>query len=230
MRFTDEMINGMYSHNLTYIKQPVSDDKFCNIIESELKHNIDIGKTFLNVQFDFPYSLSMLHALITQPSEVTTYDYYLFQAERFEQLSARKDCVLQMLDNSILQQALELDLHANGDIGHDFVRRRFERRSTVYLQPGLVDNYICFSGSQAVGHCDLFISDGVAKIEDVDVAPDQQRKGYGTAMLREMIRIALGQGVTTIYLITDHDDTAKDMYEKCGFLRVSKKTEMLFKV
>lgn len=231
IRFKDDMIGDMYSHNLTYIKHQVSRDGFQSIIEGELKNCINAGKAFLNVQFDFPYDSSILDLLEYKPSEVTIYDYYVFQAEYLEKLASRGDCVVRKLDNSLMEEALALDLRANGeDMGEDFIKRRFERRSKVYLSPGMVDNYICFSNGEAVGHCDLLLNKDVAKIEDVDVAPDHQRKGYGTVMLKEMINTALSQGAKTIYLITDHEDTAKDMYEKCGFYRAAQKAEMLFKV
>lgn len=231
MRFRDNMIDDMYSHNVTYIKREISDAEFRKLIASEIAHSTSIGKNFLTVQFDFPFRPSMVQELDNQPSEITIFDYYLFQNGHFENLASRKDCTLRRLDSSLLKHALELDLHTNGEgNGRDFVKRRFERRSKVYLLDGLVDNYICFHGSDAVGHCDMFLNGNVAKIEDVDVAPDQQRKGYGTAMLKEMIRIAMSKGAETIYLVTDHDDTAKDMYEKCGFVGVAKKTALLFKI
>lgn len=229
MRFRDRMIEDMYSHNLTYIKHDIKAFKFQNIIQNEIIQSIKLGKNFLNVQFDFPYRTSMLDKSEKQPSEITSYDYYLFSIEQLSKLKVRNDLNIRKLDDSILKQALKLDLDANGeDMGIDFIKRRFERRSKVYLQSGMVDNYICFHGNEAVGHCDLFINDTIAKIEDFDVAPDKQRKGYGTVILKEMIRTSISNGADTIYLITDHDDTAKDMYEKCGFSKVSTKTKMLY--
>jgi spore maturation protein CgeE len=38
------------------------------------------------------------------------------------------------------------------------------------------------------------------------------------------------RGVKIAYLITDSDDTAKDMYTKCGFTKVWQKTILFFKL
>ena len=37
-------------------------------------------------------------------------------------------------------------------------------------------------------------------------------------------------GAKAVYLITDASDTAGEMYQKCGFLRVGRKHELLFPV
>jgi spore maturation protein CgeE len=231
IRFTDSLLGNMYSHNLTYIKYDISDEEFVKILSAEAAHNRNVGKGFVNIQFDFPNRPELLGNGNLEPAEVTSYDYYFFPVEHYASLKPREDCVIKKLDNSLLETALELDLRTNGeDLGADFVKRRFERRSMVYLEPGKVDNYICIHNDEAVGHCDLFINGNVAKIEDFDVAPDKQRQGYGTAILKEMIRFALEDRADTIYLITDHSDTAKDMYEKLGFIKVASKTEMLFAI
>ena len=57
-------------------------------------------------------------------------------------------------------------------------------------------------------------------IEDFDVIPEVQRKGYGTALLRYMSELAFRGRVETVLLVTDMDDTAKDMYIKLGFTYV----------
>lgn len=124
---------------------------------------------------------------------------------------------------------VEFDIRVNGeDIGKSFIKRRFERRSKVYLSEGLVDNYLCYFDGKIIGHCDLFLNDNVAKIEDFDVAPEMQRKGFGTTILKEMVLIAREHGAKIIYLITDNDDTAKDMYKKCGMIKVGEKTELIY--
>ncbi len=231
IRFFDKMLGDMYFHNLTYIKQDVSDNEFQSTLQSEIIQSARMGKDFLNIQFDFPYRSSLLDKIEKQPCEITTYDYYVFPIEGFDRLKAREDCSLKKLDSSMLEEAFKLDMHVNeGNTGDEFTKRRFLRRSKVYLQPDMVDNYIFFHNHQAIGHCDLFMNGCVAKIEDFDIAPSMQRKGYGTAMLKEIIKIALHNHAETIYLITDHDDTAKDMYEKSGLSKVTSKTQMLFKI
>lgn len=229
VRFFDPQIPDMYSHNLTYIKEHVPACALPQIISREITAARTSGRTFLNVMTDVRLDSATLQGLPLTPSDHCLYDYYVFGRRDTGSLRSREDCEMAALSADLCEAALELDLRANGeDMGEDFVRRRFARRSQVYLAAGGVDHFLCFHEDDAVGHADLFISDGVAKIEDVDIAPDRQRKGFGTTMLKAMIELAWSRGAETVYLITDHDDTAREMYEKTGFVRVAQKAEWLF--
>ena len=75
----------------------------------------------------------------------------------------------------------------------------------------------------------MFINNSIAKIEDFAVSPRHQRKGYGTTILKSLIEIALDKNVTIMYLETDEDGTAKEMYKKCGLFKVNDFTDLLFK-
>lgn len=229
IRFSDRDIPDMYSHNLSYIKGHVPASALSAIISREITAARQAGRTFLNVQTDIPVDPDELRDLPTAPAATCLYDYYVFDRPDTRSLRSRSDCQMVPFSASVREAALQLDLRANGeDMGEDFVRRRFTRRSQVYLATGGVDNYLCLYRDKAVGHADLFIHDGVAKIEDVDVAPDSQLQGFGTAMLKAMIELAWQKGAQVVYLVTDHDDTAKDMFEKTGFVKVAQKAEWLF--
>jgi len=41
-----------------------------------------------------------------------------------------------------------------------------------------------------------------------------------------MLKDCYEKGIEEAYLITDSDDTAKDMYKKCGFSKIGEKTEL----
>jgi GNAT superfamily N-acetyltransferase len=52
-------------------------------------------------------------------------------------------------------------------------------------------------------------------VDDLVTAPAEQGKGYATAMLRHLARIARDMGLWRIWL--DSRDTAKTFYEQVGF-------------
>nr|WP_269320288.1 GNAT family N-acetyltransferase [Oceanivirga salmonicida] len=79
-----------------------------------------------------------------------------------------------------------------------------------------------------MGICDLFMHNKIAKIENFLVIPKYQRKGYGTYILKNIIDIALENGTELIYLITNENDTAKEMYEKLYFDKVGERIEIVF--
>ena len=65
-------------------------------------------------------------------------------------------------------------------------------------------------------------------IEDFAVSPQNQRKGYGTTILKSLIEIALERDADIVYSETDEGDAAKEMYKKCGLFKMNDFTDLLF--
>ena len=227
IRFRDDDLKDMYSHNLTYIKHAKTTSEFKDCVEKEISNCKAEGMTLLNIQFDFPYDESLLSQIEKKPDKIFTYDYYQFEKHGIHELSAKDDCSIVKLDASHLKDGLTLDLEIDDDT--EFATRRFNRRSRVYIEDNTLDNYLCFYKGRAIGHCDMFKNGQVIKLEDFDVSPKFQRKGFGTAILRYLIDSVISED-NIIYLITDHNDTARDMYTKRGFKCVGSGVQMLFRL
>ncbi len=229
LRFEDLLIEDMYSHNLSYITARHLGSSLQQVIAYELDLRRQQQKRYLNITCDEPVSSLITDEILDEANQVTVYDYYRSLTDHMVRMHSRADCSIRLLEPVLLPLALELDLACNaGELGEDFVRRRFERRSGVYLQPGLVSNYLLFHHDTAVGHADLFIHNGTAKIEDFDIIPEQRAQGFGTAMLRQLGTAAQSLKAEQVYLIADQADTVGQMYVKCGFQYVASKMELLF--
>ena len=133
-----------------------------------------------------------------------------------------------LIDDRFDADRLRIDSDSGQDPEMDFYRRRHDRRKLVYLSPGGVDGYVLIAGNQVVGNSDLFMADGLAKIEDVTISANRQRQGFGSLMLKELSEIAASRDAETVYLLTSEEDTAKEMYKKLGFIKVGEKTQLHF--
>lgn len=91
-----------------------------------------------------------------------------------------------------------------------------------------LDMHVCYHKGEPIGNCELFINGTVAKIEDFDILDAYQRKGFGTSVLKHLVRKAQGQGAEWVYLITDDAETAKEMYVKSGLVLAGQKTQLHF--
>ncbi|MDD3242452.1 MAG: GNAT family N-acetyltransferase, partial [Eubacteriales bacterium] len=98
----------------------------------------------------------------------------------------------------------------------------------VYLAEGGVDCYLCYFGEEPVGSCDLLVWDGMAKGEDFTICSQWRKQGFGSAVLAQLAAIAREKGAQTFYVMTDEDDTAWQMYRKCGMERVGGRQEWFF--
>ena len=231
IRFIDDLLKDMYYHNFTLIKNSNSDDELFRRIEDEILLRKTEGENFCNI-VSFVSLSDYLRQKFENKPEISVNGFYLFDTDKLSQLRGKNDCTISKVSNEkMIDDVLRLDLEHDGDsLGVDFCTRRVYRRKDVYLSAEGVNSYVCYADNKAVGSCDLFINKKVGKIDDFSVSPTKQRQGYGTAILKFIIETALSSGASNIYLVTDEDDTAKEMYQKNGFCKIGETTDLLFKI
>jgi len=226
-RFRDDLLKDMHYHNFTLIKDGSSDDKLYDLIQGEISYRKDSG--FCNIVSFVPISNYLVQKFEIRP-QVSVNGFYLLDISKHSVPNNKEGCAISKVhDANTLSEIVRLDLEHDGDsLGVDFCTRRANRRGKVYLLDEGVNSYICYDNGEAIGSCDLFINEDVAKIEDFLVSPAKQRQGYGAFILKSIIEIALNRGASTIYLVTDEEDTPKEMYLKYGFRKIGEKTDLLF--
>lgn len=229
LRFKDDLIPDMWYHNYTWIKNAYDDAALIRLIESEITHSKNNGRNFCLLRCHVPISPS-IPAQLSQEPEISTEGYYVFDVAKLPMMSETKGSRVAKIDRvEMMEDLLKLDLeHDEESLGKDFCTRRVYRRKDVYLSDGGLDCYICYYNDIPVGSCNLFMHGDIAKIEDFAVSPNHQRKGFGMTILKTLIEIALRNNVTTIYLETSEDETAKEMYMKCGFYKVGEFIDLSF--
>ncbi len=230
IRYRDNLLPDMYDFNYTFIKNAMEDNSLHSTIEQEISQSMLDGNNFCNIMQTAPVSDSLISMFKTKP-EVTTYGFYSFDIANFSKLQGNESCIIKKVDSDkMVEDALHLQLAHNGEnFGREFCTRMVYRRGKVYLSDTGVDSYICYDDGVAIGNCDMVSSHDVTKMEDFGVLSTHQRKGYGTAILKELIGIAIKNNAQTIYVMTDEDDTAKEMYLKLGFVKTGEKTQLFFK-
>lgn len=99
--------------------------------------------------------------------------------------------------------------------------QRDEPRERLYISLGLdgdqpLRHYIARLGEEPVGGLSLFLGQEAAGIYNVEVAPDKQRRGVGTAMTRAVLEEArkLGSRVGVVGPTPE----SRSMYERLGFV------------
>ena len=227
VRLRDSALRDMFSHNLTYIERPLPDEALFSLFLQERRLRRAEGEQYLNLTLERAPSTRLLQRFARMGCVRTVYDYYLYMGKTARSVG---NCAAVPMTPAMRGEALSFDVMVNGAaFGEDFLRRRFARRRKAYLS-GEVTHFLCYHAGRVVGMCDLFLHEGVAKIEDFDVAPAYQRRGFGSAMLAQLVRRAEDRGAHTVYLITDDADTAQEMYKKSGFVQAAQKHEILFPV
>lgn len=231
IRFYDTQLHDMYYHNFTGIKRSLNNKELKCVIEDEISLNLSNNIDFCTILSDFYFDSSILSS-IAYKFDLSINGYYSFDISQSSRLNSLSNCIIKKVENQeLLRDVLYCDLqYDEEELGKDFCERRCYRRGKVYLSDKGVNAYLCYHNGEIIGNCDLFIHNGVAKIEDFFVITKYQRRGYGTTILKELIEISLKENCHTIYLITDEEGTAKEMYQKIGFNKIGERMDLFFKL
>lgn len=225
----DNKLVDMYMHNFIFLKELMKKNELKIFIENKLGEAHRNNEKYLHIMMDYGIQEHDLKEIIPGP-EITKYCYMSITPKDFNKLKIKSDCFVRKADTfEILRDGNLADIQANkATMGEDFARKRIERKTEEYKNNPNLDLYVCYKGDVPIGKAELLIEDGIAKIEDFDIIEGYQKQGYGTSLLRKLLEASLCKNVDIAYLITDYYDTAKDMYEKCGFSICGIKTSILF--
>lgn len=231
IRYRDNQLKDMYCHNYTHIKKAMSESELKRIIEDEISLRLSEKSDFCNIYLNPDVSTLLISTLKHKP-EISTTGYYSFDTSNFSRLKALPDCIIKRATSQeMIEDILYCDLQLDEKrLGKDFCTRRCYRRGQIYISDKGIDSYVCYHNGNRIGTCNLFMHNGVTKIEDFSVIPRHQRKGYGTTILKALIDIATKENSHTIYLVTDEDDTAKEMYKKIGFNKIGERIDLFFRL
>lgn len=230
IRFYDNSLQDMYMHNFTFIKSNACKDNFRKIILEELEQRKFENANFLRIEFNFSIEDDFIYNLPVIP-QVTKYNYLYIDPKMGNYLTENEGCIItKALSEEVLKDGIEVDVLANQlAMGIEFARKRIYRKSEVYKELNSnLDLYVCTYNGISIGKCEFMLNNDIAKIEDFDILKNYQRKGFGTSVIKHLLEEAKNHCVEFVYLITDSNDTAKDMYKKCGFKNAGEKTELFF--
>jgi len=232
IRFRDDNICDMYAHNYTLVKCVMADQEVEEIISQEIMQSKSECKKFLQVQCNFHISSEVLNSLEIKP-EVSIQDYMYIASNKFSTLGGNNECTIKVADTeNVMEDGTRIDIQANSPaMGEVFAIKRIKRKVMAYKAENNLNFFICYNKNNVpVGNCELFFNKTTAKIEDFDILKQYQRKGFGTYVLKELLKLAYSFGVECVFVLTDSEDTAKEMYGKCGFLKTGAKTILNFQL
>jgi spore maturation protein CgeE len=228
IEYFDDKIPDMYTHNFLYLKNKIEDEKLIDLIEKEIAIRKNEKTDFLRIEIDFDYNTEIFNKLSIKP-DVSIIDYMYIETENFNDIKNRNDAIIKVAhDEKTMQDGIEVDIIANSkNIGKEFAEKRINRKAEIY-RDSIIDFFVCYNNNLPVGNCEFMINKDIAKLEDFDIIESYQRKGFGSSVIKYLLKEAFLKGVKYLYLITEADDTAKEMYKKCGMKKIGEKMELFF--
>lgn len=227
LTFINSAIPDMYTHNFSLYK---SNEGLVEYISNELDKEETKAKGFFRVETPYSISETQLENLPIKP-QICNYNFMYIDTKKFKELNGNPECTILCADTKqILDDGINVDIAVNAEgMGLDFAQRRINGKADVYKNnDNAVQLFVCYSGETPIGNIEYMPMHGIVKLEDFDILEAYQRKGFGTSVLKHLLEKAFHNNIEHAYLITESDNTAMEMYEKCGFEKVAEKTELLF--
>lgn len=224
MMYQDTTIKDMYTHNFTLYKDTKTLSKDITEVVNQNPSSFYRLETYKDLSALDMSSLPLL-------PEITIYDFYHIDASQYHTLQETKDCsIVKATSQTHYKDGSHVDIEANAPtMGREFAVRRINRKQEVYTNKSAhIDFYVCYYKGKPVGNIEYAYSDTIVKLEDFDILPDYQRMGLGRTVLKHLLKRAHDNHIKDVYLVTDRADSAKTMYQKCGFKPVLQKTELFF--
>jgi len=225
--FSDPTLAGMDHHNFTYIKEGYSPETLKSIIDNEVKRRYENAHTSAFFISDFKIDEKFFQKY---PYEIEFLQFIYMATSTTNAMSLKTQMdfhVLKATNDKILEDGIAIDIEANTPYMGDFAKARIQRKAEIYKNKNAKTNlYVGYHKGQAIGNCELFIHDTIAKLEDFDIINAYQRKGFGTHFLKRLLEETEKVGVHQLFLVTDQADTAQEMYKKNHFQVIGYKYEV----
>jgi len=126
------------------------------------------------------------------------------------------------------------ELNRRGDASEDaedtdyaLFKQRIREGWRVMMRAGAATWWGAFRGGELIGQCGMVRLGDVGRFQSVEVAPAHRGQGVCSAMVTEVARRAFASGATRVALQADPTGPALRLYERLGFVAVSRHQSMV---
>lgn len=234
IRFIDRKLPSMYSHNCVLLKDTLDGRALHQQIRALYDDAQERGAKhlYLVLHPNLAFVMNAWEADVFDPASLL---YMTVTVDAFQGGKANTACTVQEATTpALLQDAMLCDVAASLTEGEDhvdygFAYQRAARKLPVFANQSLALNqYVAYLDGIPVGKCDVSLHGDILRPESFSVEDGFQRKGIGTAMLNKIVEDGKARGCKELFLVTDPNDTAKEMYRKVGFQVVGVEYHLLW--
>ncbi len=234
IRFTDHELPSMYSHNCVVLKETLDGMELHTQIEAlfadaqeHAAHHL-----FIILHPNHAFAMNAWEADIFNLSSLL---YMTTPLDEYQGAKPNTACtVYETTTPALLQDAMLCDIVASLTEGEDhvdygFAYQRAARKRPVFERhaPAL-SQYVAYLDAIPVGKCEVSRHGEILRPESFSVEAGFQRKGIGTALLNKIVEDGKARGCKELFVVTDPNDTAKEMYKKLGFRTIGVECHLLW--
>ena len=204
--YSDDIQKDKYSYNFYFIKNK---NKVKSLIKKLSKEN---KKEYL----DFDSSFLLDEYL---PDFKKSHEIRMFALANLVKLDYRIGDI-RIMNNSNKDLFLNLLYSDESRFGEAYASKNSKRIVDMCLTNDRFDLYGIFENDKLLGSIHVYKNNNMAKLEDLFILDEYQKKGYGISLLTTVIDILKKEGINDLTITADYDDTPKNIYARIGFQEV----------
>jgi len=234
VRFTDHELQSMYSHNCVVLKESLDGMELHTQIKALFADRQEHGARNQYIVLHPNHTFAM-NAWEADLFDLSLLLYMTVSVDAYQGAKPNTACTVhEATTPALLQDAMLCDVAASLTEGEDhvdygFAYQRAARKRPVFEQHApMLGQYVAYLDGIPVGKCEVSLHDEILRPESFSVVAGFQRKGIGTALLNKIVEDGKDRGCKELFVVTDPNDTAKEMYRKLGFQTVGVEYHLLW--
>ena len=205
----DDFQKDKYFHNFMMIF-----DECINEDELKAYENKQLAEGFVIFRFE---SMNQRAYPLLENYTLETYGYFHAPIDNLA-FSNQVPCQIKVVDPRNDEAFFDFLYQEDIVYGEAYAKSNASRLNQVLTQNQSNFFYMKLEVDQKmIGHVNATVCGAVAKIDEFQIKKSHQRKGYGSALMSAMVQTLKERNIRDVYLVTDMDDTAKDLYVRYGF-------------
>lgn len=231
IEFYDRNFRDTYTGNISILNRDLEDSKLVELINELVSSYKKRGKNFLNFEISNTLDKDLVSNFFSKPKRVDRFDYLMIKNEEDIEIPELEDVFIKKVSNKEeYKNLINISVMDNAPIlGRGYSIKRIKRKIQVYKdKENNLDSYICYYKGKPIGSYELLLKDGICKLEDFGVLKEYRGRGFGTFILKNILKENYLNGVSITYLIAEKDGEAESLYKKLGFIKCGEKTQFIW--
>lgn len=231
IRFRNDNLPDRYNDNISFIKTNGLDTTDIILTtKREIAQSFSDNLSFAKIMYDTDLPEDIFKD-ITYEKEISYLGLYLLNLPLLFKWDTNDECTIITINTTTQKQDLvnfEVSAYEK-TLGTDYCIRSSTYTTKILDNTDNLKVYAAYINNRLVGKCQLFNKGSIAKIEDLEVAKEFHMQKIATSLLKKIIMDSTNPGVENIFLVTDENDTPKNMYSKLGFKNIGIRTDLFIK-
>lgn len=231
IEFADNKFPDTFTGNVTVFNDNVKHSEILDVINKDIVLYKKGMKDFLNFEVNDKVKKNIINDFIIKPYRMDKFIYMMIENKKFVNMNKKDNVVLKNVNcEEDLNNFIKMNVKDNIPfVGKSYSEKRMKRKVQVYKDlSNKLNPYICYKNNVPIGSLEVLIYNNICKVEDFLILKKYRNQGFGTHVIREILKKNYEKGIDYTYIIAESKGRAVNFYKKLGFTNMGEKTQIIW--